>query len=56
MAHRKENLLGEQALHDFLILSVDASGLPLLVDVVEGALLVRAVRGSPNPGLIPVQL
>ena len=52
----KENLLGEQAPHDLLVLSVDTSGLSLLVDVVEGALLVRAVRGAPNPGLIPVQL
>jgi hypothetical protein len=55
-AHRIESLLAEQAPHDFLVLSVDASGLPLLVDVVEGALLVRAVRGAPNPGLIHVQL
>ena len=55
-AHRIESLLAEQAPHDLLVLSVDAGGLPLLVDVVEGALLVRAVRGAPNPGLIHIQL
>lgn len=49
-------LLAEQAPHDLLVLSVDASSLPLLVNVVEGALLVGAVRRPPILGLIHVHL
>ena len=49
-------LLAEQAPHDLFVLSVDTGGLPLLVDVVEGAFLVRAVRGPPILGLIQVHL